>query len=82
MSKSIAQLFPLSEEKEHRIQADIPHTLFERADVIRKERRLKWNQIMQALLEKFVDDLTPKNTESFQLRKLNLDPESNRSAWK
>lgn len=58
---SIAQLFPVEESEEHRIQADIPHTLFIKADQLRRERRLKWNQVMQVLLKKFVEDLSPQN---------------------
>ncbi len=75
-------MLPIPELEEHRIQADIPHSLFQKADKIRRERRLKWSQVMQALLEKMVEDLTPRQKPegSFVLpRTLN---EQNVSGWR
>lgn len=66
MSKSIAQMFPeLDDDREKRIQADIPYGLYERAEKIRKQRKLKWNQIMIGLLDKFVEELAPTRKTNF-----------------
>jgi hypothetical protein len=83
MSRSIAQLLPIPELQEKRIQVDIPASLYEKAEAIKSARRLKWNQIFKALLEKFVEDLEEKpKPDSFQLKKVNLNPEDCRSHWK
>ncbi len=60
MTKSITQFLPTYETKERRIQVDIGSTLAERADKIRKLRKLTWTEVMTALLQKFVDDLGQK----------------------
>lgn len=67
MSRSIAQLLPIPELQEKRIQVDIPASLYEKAEAIKRERKLKWNQVITALLEKMVEDIgTPRDARSWK----------------
>ncbi len=83
----IEHFLPFYEKQERRIQVDLPASLAEKADKIRKSRRLTWAEVVVGLMEKFVEDLGPAKIkpDQFKLNEVNLDPPNQtdmQSFWK
>lgn len=83
-SLSLKQLLPMKQEKKVKnAQGRIPASLYDSADHIIHKYNWNWSQVMKALVEKFVSEFEEKPTpDSFQLRKINLEPEPIRSVCK
>lgn len=70
--------------KDELIQARITPEMAEQVAALCKLNGWKPSYVVRGGIRKFLDDCSPKEPSSFQLRKVNLDPEpaAQKKAWK
>jgi len=61
MAKSIKSFLPEYEPETQLVQAKIGIELVRKATRIKEQRQLQWQEVLTALLEKFCEDLGPKD---------------------